>query len=116
MKKSQKYSKTSLENWKRFLDNCFVPWTKPVRDLESLHDILNNLHTSRDPRPRMLRVSGHIDECASNLIPRYHVLPFHIFTKGLGETFHQHFKTKVKQGKLNKMPFDKCHANQTAWL
>ena len=33
------------QNWKRFLDDCFIPWTKSVKDLESLHNILNNLHT-----------------------------------------------------------------------
>ena len=41
----------------------------------------------RDPRTRMLRVSGHIDECASLLNPKYHnisvlqnVLRKYIFT------------------------------------
>ena len=33
-----------VTNWKRFLDDCFIPWTKTVSDLESLHNILNNLH------------------------------------------------------------------------
>ena len=33
-----------ISNWKRFLDDCFVPWTKSVGDLQTLHDILNNLH------------------------------------------------------------------------
>ena len=33
------------QNWKRFLNDCFIPWTKSVKDLESLHNILNNLHT-----------------------------------------------------------------------
>ena len=31
----------------------------------------------RDPRTRMLRVSGHIDECASHLNPKYHIFPFY---------------------------------------
>ena len=31
----------------------------------------------RDPRTRMLRVSGHIDECASNLNPNYYTFPFY---------------------------------------
>ncbi len=31
--------------WKRFLDDCFIPWTRPVTDLTILHDVLNNLHT-----------------------------------------------------------------------
>ena len=33
-----------INNWKRFLDDCFVPWTKSVKDLEQLHSILNSLH------------------------------------------------------------------------
>ena len=31
----------------------------------------------RNPRTRMLRVSGHIDECASNLNPKHYVFPFY---------------------------------------
>ena len=31
----------------------------------------------RDPRTRMLRVSGHIDECASHLNPKYYIFPFY---------------------------------------
>ena len=32
------------ENWKRFLDDCFIFWTKGEGDLENFHSILNNLH------------------------------------------------------------------------
>ena len=31
----------------------------------------------RDPRTRMLRVSGHIDECANHLNPKYYIFPFY---------------------------------------
>ena len=31
----------------------------------------------RDPRTRMLRFSGHIDECASHLNPKYYIFPFY---------------------------------------
>ena len=30
--------------WKKFLDDCFIPWTKSKEDLNTLHNILNNLH------------------------------------------------------------------------
>ena len=30
----------------------------------------------RDPHTRMLRVSGHIDECARNIHPKYYIFPF----------------------------------------
>ncbi len=33
-----------MKYWKRFLDDCFIPWTRPMTDLDILHDILNNLH------------------------------------------------------------------------
>ena len=32
------------EKWKRFLDDCFIFWTKGEGDLENFHSILNNLH------------------------------------------------------------------------
>ena len=34
----------NLQTWKRFLDDCFVPWPKSSHDLKTLHFILNNLH------------------------------------------------------------------------
>lgn len=30
--------------WKRFLDDCFILWTKSLTELNTFHDILNNLH------------------------------------------------------------------------
>ena len=38
------FGKYFITDWKRFLDGCFIPWTKPASDLETLHNILNNLH------------------------------------------------------------------------
>ena len=38
------FEKYFITSWKRFLDDCFIPWTKSVRDLETLHNILNNLY------------------------------------------------------------------------
>ena len=38
------FGKYFINNWKRFLDNCFVPWTKSAKDSEHLHYILNSLH------------------------------------------------------------------------
>ena len=31
--------------WKRFLDDCFIPWTRSETDLDKLHFILNSLHS-----------------------------------------------------------------------
>ena len=33
-----------IQNWKRFLDDCFIPWIKSSSELLELKDILNNLH------------------------------------------------------------------------
>ena len=30
--------------WKRFLDDCFIPWTKSEEELIKFHSVLNNLH------------------------------------------------------------------------
>ena len=30
----------------------------------------------RDPRTRILKVSAHVDTCASSHTPKYHILPF----------------------------------------
>ena len=30
-----------------------------------------------DPKTRMLKVSGHIDNCARRLEPKYHIFPFY---------------------------------------
>ena len=42
------FGKYFITSWKRFLDDCFSPWTKSVRDLEKIHNILNNLHIDID--------------------------------------------------------------------
>ena len=37
--------KIEFENvWKRFLDDCFLLWSKSEDDLRKLHSILNDLH------------------------------------------------------------------------
>ncbi|OOY72080.1 GIY-YIG nuclease family protein [Solemya velum gill symbiont] len=35
-----------LEQWKRFLDDCFIFWKKSKEDLHLFHSILNSLHES----------------------------------------------------------------------
>ena len=59
----------------------------------------------RDPRTRMLRVSGHIDECASNLNPKYYIFPFYkmysestTLRQAKEKFFINSLKPKVKQG------------------
>ena len=37
------YGNCFIKYWKRFLDDCFIPWTKSTKDLETLHNVLNNL-------------------------------------------------------------------------
>ena len=32
------------KNWKRFLDDCFIPWNLKIASLNHFHNLLNNLH------------------------------------------------------------------------
>ena len=44
----EKYGQDEKENFvklfKRFLDDCFLPWQKTEAELEELHKMLNSLH------------------------------------------------------------------------
>ena len=40
----QQFKEYFITYWKRFLDDCFMPWTRSEDDLIELHTILNNLH------------------------------------------------------------------------
>ena len=40
----KKFRKYFITSWKRFLDDCFIPCAKYMSGLETLHNILNNLH------------------------------------------------------------------------
>ena len=42
----QQFSLYIKENWKRYLDDCFIFWTKSEEDLERFHSLINNLHES----------------------------------------------------------------------
>ena len=33
-----------LKNWKRFLDDCFIPWNLKIASLDHFHNLLNSLH------------------------------------------------------------------------
>ena len=34
------------ENWKRYLDDCFIFWTKSEEELQTFHSTINNIHES----------------------------------------------------------------------
>lgn len=42
----EEYALYIKNNWKRYLDDCFIFWTKSVDDLQIFHKILNSLHDS----------------------------------------------------------------------
>ena len=42
----QQFGEYFMKFWNRFLDDCFVPWTRSLNDLNRLHYILNSLHPS----------------------------------------------------------------------
>ncbi len=39
-------SKYIRENWKRYLDDCFIFWNRSEEDLQKFHSTLNSLHVS----------------------------------------------------------------------
>ena len=41
---TQSFKDTLKNIGKRFLDDCFVPWTKSEEELIKFHSVLNNLH------------------------------------------------------------------------
>ena len=43
-KYGSQYAEELIHNWKRFLDDYFIPWTKSKSDLLELNNLLNNLH------------------------------------------------------------------------
>lgn len=42
----EEYALHIKNNWKRYLDDCFIYWTKSLDDLQNFHKILNSLHDS----------------------------------------------------------------------
>ena len=42
----QNFTTYIKENWKRYLDDCFIFWTKTEDDLRRFHSIINNIHES----------------------------------------------------------------------
>ena len=40
------FSKYLKENWKRYLDDCFILWMKNIRTLNEFKSIINDIHTS----------------------------------------------------------------------
>ena len=42
----QTFKEFLLEKWKRYLDDCFIFWTKSRADLSKFHTLLNSLHPS----------------------------------------------------------------------
>ena len=40
----EQFKEYFIKYWNRFLDDCFVPWTRSENDLHTLQDMLNNLH------------------------------------------------------------------------
>ena len=42
----QNFTTYIKENWKRYLDDCFIFWTKTEYDLRRFHSIINNIHES----------------------------------------------------------------------
>ena len=44
-KYGNQFTNEFIKNWKRFLDDCFIAWTKSKRELLELENMLNSLHS-----------------------------------------------------------------------
>ena len=45
IKYGKEFARYIKDNWKRFLDDCFILWTKGEDNLKTFHSILNELHS-----------------------------------------------------------------------
>ena len=45
IKYGKEFARYIKDNWKRFLDDCFILWTKGEENLKTFHSILNELHS-----------------------------------------------------------------------
>ena len=41
IKFGKEFARYSKDNWKRFLDDCFILWTKGEENLKTFHSVLN---------------------------------------------------------------------------
>ena len=58
---------------------CGLEFIGETSDLQKRVTVHNQ--QIRDPRVRVLKVSTHIDACASSFIPKYHILLFYKMNK-----------------------------------
>ena len=45
IKYGKEFARYIKDNWKRFLDDCFILWTKGEENLKTFHSVLNDLHS-----------------------------------------------------------------------
>ena len=45
IKYGKEFARYIKDNWKRFLDDCFILWTKGEENLKTFHSVLNELHS-----------------------------------------------------------------------
>ena len=83
--------------WKRYLDDCFIFWTKSQEDLQNFHQILNNLHISMK----------FTKEASKNELPFLDILIIKEGRKIITDLFYK--KTDSHQ----YLVFDSCHPSHT---
>ena len=89
----QQYGEYFMKFWNSFLNDCFVPWTRSLNDLNRLHYILSSLHPS----------INFTIECSQNELPFLNV-----FVKKNNTSIDTdiYFKPTYSQQYLI---FDSCH-------
>lgn len=51
----EEYALYIKNNWKRYLDDCFIFWTKSLDDLQHFHTILNSLMTAYNLQQKLVK-------------------------------------------------------------
>lgn len=93
----EEYALHIKNNWKRFLDDCFIYWTKSLDDLQNFHKILNSLHDS-------LQFTIEISE---KELPYLDIL---VIKEGMKITTDLFYK---KTDSHQYLIFDSCHPSHT---
>lgn len=86
-----------IQIWKRFLDDCFIPWNRSKDDIKTLHNILNKLH--EDIKFTM--------ECDNKEIPFLDCLVIKTDSKLETDIFYKPTDSKTY------LPFYSCHPKHT---
>ena len=85
------------EQWKRYLDDCFILWTRSVEELHHFHNILNSLHSD-------IKFTIELNE---NKLPFLDILIIKYNTQLSTDIYYKETDTK------QYLDFKSCHPSHT---